>query len=297
MSALRYSLEEAWASLRRRPRASLTAVITIAAAMAIPGGFTIAMRNVNRLMTGWEQSAELSVFLGSDATPDQISAVEQAIDASGIASRRTFVSQAEALRRFQQDFPDLGAAAASLDRNPLPPSIEARLNPSRAGQAEVDRLVSRLSGAPGVADVRADRTWLARLTALLRMVRALAITIAALLAIAAAFTVANVVRLAAIARTQEIEIMQLVGAPAVFVRGPFVAEGVIQGGAGAVLAVVLLGLGLLGLQLRYAPVLAQTIGLAGFSFMTPLLTVALIAGGMVIGCAGGYIAARGVQTT
>lgn len=297
MSALRYSLEEAWASLRRRPRASLTAVITIAAAMAIPGGFTIAMRNVNRVMTGWEQSAELSVFLRSDATPDQISAVEQAIDASGIASRRTFVSQAEALRRFQRDFPDLGAAAASLDRNPLPPSIEARLNPSRAEQAEVDRLVSRLNGRPGVADVRADRTWLARLAALMGMVRALAITIAALLAIAAAFTVANVVRLAAVARTQEIEIMQLVGAPAVFVRGPFVAEGVIQGGAGAVLAVVLLGLGLLGLQLRYAPVLAQTIGLAGFSFMTPLLTAALIAGGMVIGCAGGYIAARGVRTT
>ena len=63
------------------------------------------------------------------------------------------------------------------------------------------------------------------------------------------------------------------------------------------MAVVLLGLGLLGLQLRYAPVLAQTIGLAGFSFMTPLLTVALIAGGMVIGCAGGYIAARRVRTT
>ena len=137
MNALRYSFEEAWASLRRRPRASLTAIITIAAAMAIPGGFTIGMRNANRLLAGWEQSAELSVFLRSDATPEQITGLEQAIDATGIASRRTFVSQAEALRRFRRDFPDLGAAAASLERNPLPASIEARLNPSRAGQAEV----------------------------------------------------------------------------------------------------------------------------------------------------------------
>lgn len=297
MNALRYSLEEAWASLRRRPRASLMAVITIAAAMAIPGGFSVAMGNVNRVMAGWEQSAELSVFLRADATPGQISAIEQLVDASGIATRRTFISKAEALRRFQRDFPDLGAAAASLENNPLPASVEARLNPGRAGEAEVDQLVSRLNGHPGVADVRADRTWLTRIMALMRMVRALAYTIAALLAIAAAFTVANVVRLAAVARTQEVEIMQLVGAPAVYVRGPFVAEGVIQGGVGALIAVVLLGLGLLGLQLRYAAVLTETIGLAGFSFVSPGLAVALVVGGMVIGCAGGYIAARGVRTT
>lgn len=297
MNALRYSLEEAWASLRRRPRATLTAVITIAAAMAIPGGFSVAMGNASRVMAGWEQSAELSVFLRADASPAQISAIEQVVDASGIAARRTFVSKAEALRRFQRDFPDLGSAAASLENNPLPASVEARLNPGRAGQAEVDQLVSRLNGHPGVADVRADRTWLTRIMTLMRMVRALAYTIAALLAIAAAFTVANVVRLAAIARTQEIEIMQLVGAPAVYVRGPFVAEGVIQGGVGALIAVVLLGLGLLGLQLRYASVLTETIGLAGFSFMGPGLAVALVFGGMVIGCAGGYIAARGVRTT
>lgn len=297
MNALRYSFEEAWASLRRRPRASLTAVITIAAAMAIPGGFTVAMRNANRVMAGWEQSAELSVFLRNDVTPQQVSALEQAIDASGIASGRTFVSQGEALRRFRDDFPDLGAAAASLEQNPLPASIEARLDPGRARQEEVGTLVTRLTRLPGVADVRADRTWLARILSLMRMVRALAITIAGLLAIAAAFTVANVVRLAAVARTQEIEIMQLVGAPAAYVRGPFVAEGVIQGGAGAVLAVVLLGFALLGLQLRYAPVLTDTLGLPSVSFMTPLLAAGLIVGGMAIGCLGGYIAARGVRTT
>ena len=297
MNALRYSLEEAWASLKRRRRASLTAVITIAAAMAIPGGFTMAMRNVNHVMAGWEQSAELAVFLRGDVSPEQISAIERDIDASGIATRRTFVSKAEALRRFRSDFPDLGAAAASLDDNPLPASIEARLNPNRAGGGEVDRLVSRLSGRPGVADVRADRTWLARIMALLRMVRALAITIALLLALAAAFTVANVVRLAAVARTQEIEIMQLVGAPAAYVRGPFVAEGVIQGGAGAVLALVLLAAGLFGLQLRYASVLAETIGLPGLSFMSLTFALGLVVGGMVIGCAGGYIAARSVRTT
>lgn len=294
MNAVKYFLSEAWSSLWRRRRASVLAVITIAAAIAIPGGFAIAVGNAGRLLARWQESAELSVFLRDDATAAQIAQIEQTIDTSGIAARRTYVSKSEALRRFRRDFPDLGAAAATLEQNPLPASIEARLRPDRAGEAEVHRLVSSMNGRPGVADVRADRTWLARVTGLIRLVRALAITIATLLGLAAAFTVANVVRLAAVARRQEIEIMQLVGAPAVYVRGPFVAEGVIQGGAGAILAVVILWIGLFGLQLRYGGLLTDALGLSGLAFLTPALAVSLIAGGMVIGCIGGYIAARGV---
>lgn len=297
MNAVRYFLSEAFSSLWRRRRASLLSVITIAAAMAIPGGFAIGVGNASRLLARWQESAEVSIFLRDDATGPQIDALEQQIDASGMAARRAYVSKAEALGRFRRDFPDLGAAAAALDRNPLPASIEARLRPDRASEAAVDRLVAALNGRPGVADVRADRTWLTRVTSLVQVVRAIAITIATLLGLAAAFTVANVVRLAAVARRQEIEIMQLVGAPAVYVRGPFVAEGVLQGGAGALLAVIVLWLGLLGLQVRYGGALTGALGLSGLAFMTPVFAVSLVAGGMLIGCVGGYIAARGVGTT
>jgi cell division transport system permease protein len=63
------------------------------------------------------------------------------------------------------------------------------------------------------------------------------------MAIAASVTVAAVVRLSLFARREEIDIMRLVGSPTAFIRGPFVAEGLLQGGAGALAAVVLLWLG------------------------------------------------------
>ena len=65
------------------------------------------------------------------------------------------------------------------------------------------------------------------------MVRAGGFALAALLVFAAALTVASVVRLALVARREEIHIMQLVGAPIAYIRGPFVVEGLIQGGIGA----------------------------------------------------------------
>jgi hypothetical protein len=63
------------------------------------------------------------------------------------------------------------------------------------------------------------------------------------MAIAAAVTVAAVVRLGLQARRDEIEIMELVGAPMTFIRGPFVAEGFLQGGLGAAVALLLLWAG------------------------------------------------------
>lgn len=60
---------------------------------------------------------------------------------------------------------------------------------------------------------------------------------------AAALTVAAVVRLALYARRDELEIMHLVGSPYAYIRGPFVAEGLLQGGLGAGLALTVLWLG------------------------------------------------------
>lgn len=90
--------------------------------------------------------------------------------------------------------------------------------------------------------------------------------------------------------------MQLVGAPAAYVRGPFVAEGVLQGGLGALLAVVILWAGLLGIRMRFGTMLTETLGLPAFAFMTPALALGLVAGGMAIGCLGGFVAARAVRT-
>ena len=162
-------------------------------------------------------------------------ALEALIEQSGLSDQRQYLSKADALARFREDFPDLAGATERLERNPLPASIEVRLGPeARTATTAVDDLAAALGSAPGVADVRYDRRWLSRLGSAVRFVRTVGLwSSSALLAVAAALTVANVVRLAAYARRDEIEIMQLVGAPFAFIRGPFVAEGILQGGVGA----------------------------------------------------------------
>jgi cell division transport system permease protein len=159
----------------------------------------------------------------------------------------------------------------------------------------VDALAASLANAPGVADIRYDRRLLARLSAVVRAVTSVGLIIVTLLSIAAALTVANVVRLAAAARREEIEIMQLVGAPLAYVRGPFVAEGLLQGGGGALLSILALWVSVLAARARFGQFAAESLGIAHVAFLPFQHWLLLVAGGMLLGCIGGLIVARSVR--
>ena len=111
------------------------------------------------------------------------------------------------------------------------------------------------------------------------------------LVVAAALTVANVVRLALYARREELEIMDLVGAPQAYVRGPFIMEGVLQGGVGALIALVALAAVFFALRGRYLVPLASAMNVSSIHFLPGQLCVALVVGGMAVGCLGGLVAA------
>jgi cell division transport system permease protein len=78
--------------------------------------------------------------------------------------------------------------------------------------------------------------------------------------------------------------MQLVGAPFAYVRGPFVAEGILQGGAGAILAIGALAAIFQAGRLRFE-----------LTFLSFPILIVLLLGGMAVGCLGGYVVARRVR--
>ena len=291
MRALRYAVEEAALSLWRGRQAGLLSTATIALALFVLGGFLVVTANLQQLGAEWSNAAELSVYLKDDVTPAERQAVEAALAPGDVVASREFVSKADALARFKQTFGELAAAMDTAGDNPLPASIEVRLRPGPGTSAAVDDLGTRLRAMPGVADVRYDRQWLNRVLNAIAIIRGVGLVLGIILTVAAALTVANVVRLALHARRDELEIMQLVGAPQAFIRGPFVMEGVFQGGVGAILALIALGVAFLALRGRYLTPLASAMNMNSISFLPVELCVLLVIGGMAVGCLGGLVAA------
>ena len=292
MRALEYAFREAGLSLWRRRASSLFAVIAIGLALVVLGGLLLVTSNVERLITEWSSAAEFSIYLRDDATSEQRGTIEALIDGSGVAAGREYVSKAQALNRFRRDFAELASLTQGFEANPFPASVEVRVRPDAERDGRAGALVASLAAAPGVADVRYDRDWISRVTAGLGAARGIGFTLAVVMAIAAGLTVASVVRLGLHARRDEIEVMQLVGSPYAYIRGPFVAEGLMQGGLGAMLALAALWMGFMTAIAWWGSSLATVVDPQALRFLPLRLCVWLVAGGMAVGCAGGYAAGR-----
>jgi cell division transport system permease protein len=291
MRSIEYAFRQGGASLWRSRGSSAFAVFAIALALIVLGALLIVSWNAEQLLGRWSSAAEFSVYLRDEATSDQRAAIETAIDQSQLADGREYVSKAEALTRFRREFAELSELTSSFDENPFPASIEVRVRPG-AEHETAEALVKRLVAMPGVADARYDRDWLTRVASVLGTIRAAGLALALLMAVAAAVTVATVVRLGLRTRRDELEIMELVGAPLAFIRGPFVAEGFLQGGLGALFAIGALWVGFLIAMAWWGTDLNSLLDGGSVQFLPIRLCLYLILGGMLVGSAGGLVAAR-----
>src|SRR5574340_150676 len=142
---------------------------------------------------------------------------------------------------------------------------------------------------PGVREIQYDLLWVERLATGVRLVRGLGAFLGGILVLAGVFTISNVIRLTIYAREDELDIMRLVGATRAYVKGPFVAEGMLQGGVGGAVAALLLW----GVLAWLSRDLASSDLLGGASFALPAGVAGLVVlGGMAVGIAGSLVSLR-----
>jgi cell division transport system permease protein len=295
MGTLKFCLREAFVSLWQRRGTTLLSAMTIAVAMTVLGAFLVVTFNLNRAVAAWNAAAELTVYLRDDITAEQRADVNRMLAESPLVASRTYVSKEDALLRFKRDFPDLAASAAALEQNPMPASLDVRLTPALATTEEVEALATRLGLAPGVADVRFDRQWLARLSRLAAALGWAGWIVGGVLVLAAGLTVTALVRISLYERRDAVEIMQLMGAPVALLRGPLVVEGILHGGLGAAVAVVVVYGAHLLLRAQVAEALPGLVESGFFAYLPWTSALGLVAGGMAVGCLGGLAAARHVR--
>jgi cell division transport system permease protein len=290
-----YAFEEAWASIRRAGRSAAVSIVTIAIAFVTLGSFLLVSVNVREVLDRWLESAEVSVYLHDDLSEELRSDLEQYIRQQPAVASVEYVSRERALEQFRKDFPELQDVTSATPQNPFPAAFEVRLRTEATGDAAVDDLTTLLAGRDGVADVRYDRRWLTRLLGIVRAAQWVAIGVAGVLMLGAAFTVAAVVRLSLHARRDEVDIMQLVGAPFSYIRGPFIVEGLLLGGAGATVALAVVALLYSTLARWLGPDLAGLAGAGPLQFLGFREVAIMLLGGLGVGALAGTVASQSAR--
>ena len=227
-----YFFTETYTNLKRNILMMVAAVSTVAISLLLLGGVQILGIIVSNVTLSWESKVEVSVYLLDSATPNEIETLEQQISQYPEVQRIHFVSKADAFEEFKKIYRNQPEFYESLPEDALPASLRIKL--VSADQAE--EVAARIEGAPGVEEVTWGGDIIRRLLAVNSLLRTVTLVMSVVLMIAAAGLIANTIRLAIYARREEISIMKLVGATNMFIRIPFMIEGLIAALLGSLIA-------------------------------------------------------------
>ena len=291
-AALASLLDEALSGLWRARRMTVVSVLQIAFSLFLVGLFLLAAENLGGVVDALREETAVTVFLRQGAAGEDVAAIERMARESKLVAAVRRVSPEEARRRFARSFGNLAGAAGTLSGNPFPASVELDLLPGATASAALRPFLANLAARPAVEEVQFDVDWIRRIRGVVRLVAASGFAAGVLLALGAAFTIANVVRLTILLHRDEIDVLRLVGAPEVLIRGPFLLGGVLQGLLGGLLALGLLGLAFRGLLLFVATTENVLLGVFVVRFLSPATCGVLVVGGILAGLLGGSIASR-----
>lgn len=231
-----YFSKEALVSFRKNLVMSIASVSTVAVSLLLIGIFVIVAFTVQNIIESIEKKVEIQAFLKDEATEEQVANLQQQIATMKEVKEVKYVSKDEALERLKQDLKDNPEMLNALQGNPLPASLEIKLeNPQ-----EVDVIAKRIEGRQEIDELKYGQQIVGKLFAVTNVIRVIGIVLVSLLIFASLVLIANTIRLALFARRKEIAIMRLVGASNWFIRMPFLMEGIFQGFIGSLLAVMVI---------------------------------------------------------
>lgn len=297
-SNLGYSLREAGSHFTRNWTTSLGAVITIFLSLFIIGLFIVGSAMINSMIGSVQDSVKISAFISDDASDEDVEAFMEKIEGWDNVKNVEFKTKDDALEDFQSSSSDADATISALDgENPLPRSYTIEMNePSQveemANKIKQDSDFQQIVDGGNVDEsVLYGQEEVARLFQFTDYIRLAAVVLVALLTFVAFIFINNTIRLSITARRREIAIMRLVGASNGFIRGPFVAEGVLQSLLGSLLAI-----GCLELVRNFLmPLIQENLKFMPFNVTMAMYLAtygSLILVGIVIGLFGSAIAMR-----
>lgn len=127
------------------------------------------------------------------------------------------------------------------ENNPLPRSIQVDTN----DPDQIEGLISGIETVDtekiicnGCASYSQNKETVNRLVSITRFAQRAGLFLSLFFGIIAIFNVLNIIRITIAARSDEIEIMRYVGASNMFVRGPFIIEGILYGLLGTIFTTV-----------------------------------------------------------
>ncbi len=231
LTKLDYLLRETLLGLRRGGWMNWAAISTVTVLLFLFGVSLQASWQLEGLLNQFGSQLEVSVYLDTGVQAETLKPIVAAMP--GVADTQT-VSKEAAWSALVQDLgvSDINGATRQLDGNPLVDQLKVKARSSQ----DVPLVAQALANVEGVDEVQYVDEAVQRVGQLNRGLSWVSFMVTTLLTLTAIAVITTTIRLIVMARKREIEVMQLVGATAIWIYLPFILQGITFGVAGAVLS-------------------------------------------------------------
>jgi cell division transport system permease protein len=283
-----FSIKDTFKNLWEFRGRNLFSVFIICLSFLIIGIFLSLSNNFQHIAKQIQKNLAIVAFLEKDASEENINAIKIRLENSPYIEDVLYITSIQAKENFRKKFPELNDIVDNLELNPFPPSFEAVVKKNILSYDETIDFVNEIKNMPGIEDVQFNKDWLERIQAFSRLSKAVGFFLGGILVLASFFIISNVIKLNVLARKTEIEILRLTGATNLFIRTPFLIEGIILGLLGSLLSLLVLIIIIKIFPVYLGSSLGTLTELISFRFLSFSQCLAVLISGCLIGLIGSY---------
>lgn len=242
MQKLIYMLKQTFKNISKNKIYTLASVGTITACLFLFGIFYMLASNLTFMIREAETSMSITVLFNKGIEKEEIDGLYETIKERPEVSTITYITADEAWENFQREiFKNHEELASTFkDDNPLADSESFEITTKKIEDQE--GLVEYIKGLNGVRQVNSAQYTVKSLESFNSLITLITGGIIAILVLVSLFLTSITVSAGISRRKEEIDIMQMLGANDVMIRGPYVSEGIFIGGLGALIPLVILNL-------------------------------------------------------
>ncbi|MBS1599302.1 MAG: ABC transporter permease [Bacteroidetes bacterium] len=189
----------------------------------------------NKLSQYFKENIEMNVYVRENVSAKDSASLVEYLAAQPYLKSYEYITKDVAKERYLKDGnKDWGAL---LDKNPLPASINFKINGAYASNDSLTKIKADIVQNIAVSDVQYPQSLVSNLNNITKKISFILLAIVGVIAILVIFLIDNTIRLAMFSNRFLIKTMQMVGATRWFIARPMDVRALINGALSGILAV------------------------------------------------------------
>lgn len=231
-ASLGYLTREGFRNIWVNRLLTLATVFVLVSCLVIVGSGTLIYLNITSALDVIGAQNVIMVFIEDGSSQEQMNSLKAQLEALSNVDKVEFVAKEDAFARQKAEYGEKAGLLDGLSADILPDAYKVTVKDLE----QFDATAESIKGLEYVLQIRENSELAGKIASIRNAVSYVCIGIVAVLFFVSLFIVSNTIRITIFNRRLEISIMKAVGATNMFIRWPFIVEGMLLGIFSAVIA-------------------------------------------------------------